>query len=100
MGKCVHHCIECKLEDPLRKVEDSYGPILGCTAFILPHSQPLYRKAAGVSQSGGCVLSLDLGLDTKQDLLLGGSGILLHHPPPGEVGKRHAEVGTHGEYLE
>ena len=76
----VRHCIECKLEDPLRKAEDSYEPILGCTAFILPHSQPLYRKAAGVSQSGGCVLSLDLGLDTRQDLLLGGSGILLHHP--------------------
>ena len=62
------------------KAEDSYGPILGCTAFILPHSQPLYRKAVGVSQSGGFVLSLDLGLDTRQDLLLGGSGILLHHP--------------------
>ena len=40
--------------------------------------QALHLKADGVVKSGSSVLSLDLGLDSRDHLLLGGPRIFLH----------------------
>ena len=97
MGKSVRHRVESKLEYPLWEAEDGSGPVLGRPALELPHSQPLNWKASGVSQSGGGVFGLDLGLDMRPLSSWEPRGPpSLPPPPPGKARTKHTEVETHG----